>query len=102
MPKCSFTHQKVEQRNFRHAVLSKPYKPVLCAATRSGAFFHTGKHPIASTLVYDLNDQTDDADQHKAELKQFTVCNHVPPSLAEGAEVPAEEGQTAYRGVAMP
>ena len=25
-----------------------------------------------------------------------------PPSLAEGAEVPSEEGQTAYRGVAMP
>lgn len=33
MPKCSLTHQKAEQRDFRHAVLSKPYKPVLCAAT---------------------------------------------------------------------
>ena len=33
MPKCSRTHQKAEQRDFRHAVLSKPYKPVLCAAT---------------------------------------------------------------------
>ena len=33
MPKCSPTQQKAEQRDFRHAVLSKPYKPVLCAAT---------------------------------------------------------------------
>lgn len=33
MPKCSLTHQKAEQRDFCHAVLSKPYKPVLCAAT---------------------------------------------------------------------
>ena len=33
MPKCSLTHQKAEQRDFRHAVLSKPYEPVLCAAT---------------------------------------------------------------------
>ena len=102
MPKCSRAQQKAEHRDFRHAVLSKPYKPVLCATTRSGSFFHTRKLLIASALVYDLNDQTDDTDQHKAELKQFTVCNHVTtPSLAEGAEVPSEEGQTAYRGVAM-
>lgn len=39
MPKCSLTHQKAEQRDFRHAVLSKPYKPVLCAATLVEAFF---------------------------------------------------------------
>ena len=32
MPKCSLTQQKVEQRDFRHAVLSKPYKPVLWSA----------------------------------------------------------------------
>ena len=38
MPKCSLTHQKAEQRDFRHAVLSKPYKPVLCAATRPVLF----------------------------------------------------------------
>lgn len=39
MPKCSLTHQKAEQRDFRHAVLSKPYKPVLCAATLTGDSF---------------------------------------------------------------
>ena len=39
LPKCSFTHQKAEQRDFRHAVLSKPYKPVLCAATLRGFLF---------------------------------------------------------------
>ena len=94
LPKCSRTQQKAEQRDFRHAVLSKPYKPVLCAATRSGAFFHTGKLPIASTLVYDLNDQTDDADQHKAELKQFTVCNHVTPHLLRrGQKSPPRRGK---------
>ena len=49
-------------------------------------------------LFYDLNDQTDDTNQHEAKLKQFSVCNHATtPSLAEGAEVPSEEGQTAYR-----
>ena len=39
MPKCSLTHQKAEQRDFRHAVLSKPYKPVLCATTLGSPFF---------------------------------------------------------------
>ena len=39
MPKCSLTHQKAEQRDFRHAVLSKPYKPVLCAATLGDSFY---------------------------------------------------------------
>ena len=39
MPKCSRTHQKAEQRDSRHAVLSKPYKPVLCAATLAGIVF---------------------------------------------------------------
>ena len=92
LPKCSRTQQKAEQRDFRHAVLSKPYKPVLCATTRSGAFFRTEKHPIASALVYDLSDQTDDADQHKAELKQFTVCNHVTPLSCGGGRSPLRGG----------
>ena len=39
LPKCSLTHQKAEQRDFRHAVLSKPYKPVLCAAALLEAAF---------------------------------------------------------------
>lgn len=42
MPKCSLTHQKAEQRDFRHAVLSKPYKPVLCAATLGAVLFLAG------------------------------------------------------------
>ena len=54
LPKCSLMHQKAEQRDFRHAVLSKPYKPVLCATTRSGSFFHTRKLPIASALVIQM------------------------------------------------
>ena len=40
LPKCSLMHQKAEQRDFRHAVLSKPYKPVLCAATLSPPLFN--------------------------------------------------------------
>ena len=36
------THAKAEQRDFRHAVLSKPYKPVLCATTRGALFFLPG------------------------------------------------------------
>ena len=46
LPKCSLTHQKAEQRDFRHAVLSKPYKPVLCAATLARSFF-IGKNQLA-------------------------------------------------------
>lgn len=42
MPKCSLTHQKAEQRDFRHAVLSKPYKPVLCAATLVYLYYYEG------------------------------------------------------------
>lgn len=33
LPNCSLMQQKAEQRDFRHAVLSKLDKPVLCAAT---------------------------------------------------------------------
>ncbi len=42
LPKCSRTHQKAEQRDSRHAVLSKPYKPVLCAATLRAFLFIIG------------------------------------------------------------
>ena len=38
LPNCSLMQQKAEQRDFRHAVLSKRYKPVLCAAARRGCF----------------------------------------------------------------
>lgn len=37
------THaSKAEQRDSRHAVLSKPYKPVLCAATLRASFLRAG------------------------------------------------------------
>ena len=42
--------------------------------------------------IYDLSDQTDDADQHKAELKQFTVCNHVTPLSCGGGRSPLRGG----------
>ena len=51
-------------------------------------------------LFYNLENQTDDADDNRCEQKELFVCNHLasPLSLLGGAEVPSvRRSITAYR-----
>lgn len=51
---------------------------------------------LGRLLLFCLKNQVYDTDKHKAELKQFAVCNlHIiPPPFTEGAEAPSTLGGT--------